>query len=259
MNWSTARHASSSISAANSEPIRWDSATRSRDLRCRSVRTIRDRTRRCRSVRTRRRTRAPRRAAGGPYSTIVAQRARLGARVRPSLTCGREHHRRRGPPPHGLGIEIQGLYTPPISRGGIPTRSSAPPASSLHAGVHREMYRRRLWTMRQYAGFGTASPPMSASSSSSAPARRSLVCVRFPTQMGYDSDHPRAEARSARSGGHRLARGHAHPARRPATRHRHDVDDDQRHGFHPAVALPACGRGAGGAGGEDPRTIQTTS
>ena len=48
------------------------------------------------------------------------------------------------------------------------------------------MHRGRLWTMRQYAGFGTAEAT-NARSSCFRRANRVVVCVRPPTQMGYDS------------------------------------------------------------------------
>jgi methylmalonyl-CoA mutase N-terminal domain/subunit len=68
-------------------------------------------------------------------------------------------------------------------------------------GIQPTMYRGRLWTMRQYAGFGTASE-------SNARYRYLLsqgvsglsVAFDLPTQMGYDSDHPLAEGEVGRVG-----------------------------------------------------------
>src|SRR6516225_11925982 len=68
-------------------------------------------------------------------------------------------------------------------------------------GIHSEMYRQRLWTMRQYAGFGTAEE-------SNARYRYLLsqgvtglsVAFDLPTQMGYDSDHPLARGEVGRVG-----------------------------------------------------------
>jgi len=63
------------------------------------------------------------------------------------------------------------------------------------------MYRSRLWTMRQYAGFGDA-----ASSNRRYHYLLSLgqtglsVAFDLPTQMGYDADHPRAQGEVGRSG-----------------------------------------------------------
>jgi methylmalonyl-CoA mutase N-terminal domain/subunit len=68
-------------------------------------------------------------------------------------------------------------------------------------GIQPTMYRGRLWTMRQYAGFGTAAE-------SNARYRYLLtqgvsglsVAFDLPTQMGYDSDHPLAEGEIGRVG-----------------------------------------------------------
>ncbi|MQA29140.1 MAG: methylmalonyl-CoA mutase [Luteitalea sp.] len=68
-------------------------------------------------------------------------------------------------------------------------------------GIQPTMYRGRLWTMRQYAGFGTAAE-------SNARYRYLLnegvtglsVAFDLPTQMGYDSDHPLAEGEVGKVG-----------------------------------------------------------
>ena len=68
-------------------------------------------------------------------------------------------------------------------------------------GIQPDMYRGRLWTMRQYAGFGTAAE-------SNARYRYLLeqgvqglsVAFDLPTQMGYDSDHPLAQGEVGRAG-----------------------------------------------------------
>jgi methylmalonyl-CoA mutase N-terminal domain/subunit len=68
-------------------------------------------------------------------------------------------------------------------------------------GIQPTMYRGRLWTMRQYAGFGTAAE-------SNARYRYLLtqgvnglsVAFDLPTQMGYDSDHPLAAGEVGRVG-----------------------------------------------------------
>ena len=68
-------------------------------------------------------------------------------------------------------------------------------------GIQPTMYRGRLWTMRQYAGFGTAAE-------SNARYRYLLgqgvnglsVAFDLPTQMGYDSDHPLAQGEVGRVG-----------------------------------------------------------
>ena len=68
-------------------------------------------------------------------------------------------------------------------------------------GVHPTMYRGRLWTMRQYAGFGTAEET-NARFRHLLEAGQSGLSVAFdlPTQMGYDSDHPAATGEVGRAG-----------------------------------------------------------
>src|ERR1700752_441557 len=77
----------------------------------------------------------------------------------------------------------------------------APGAFPFTRGIQPTMYRGRLWTMRQYAGFGTAAE-------SNARYRYLLsqgvsglsVAFDLPTQMGYDSDHPLAQGEVGRVG-----------------------------------------------------------
>jgi len=58
------------------------------------------------------------------------------------------------------------------------------------------MYGGKLWTMRQYAGFGTAEETNARFRHLLAAGQTGLsVAFDLPTQMGYDSDHPMAEAR----------------------------------------------------------------
>ena len=60
-------------------------------------------------------------------------------------------------------------------------------------GVHSSMYRGRLWTMRQYAGFGTAAESNQRYRYLLEQGTTGLsVAFDLPTQMGYDSDSPRA-------------------------------------------------------------------
>ena len=67
-------------------------------------------------------------------------------------------------------------------------------------GIQPTMYRGRLWTMRQYAGFGTAAESNQRYRYLLAQGVSGLsVAFDLPTQMGYDSDHELAAARSAGS------------------------------------------------------------
>jgi methylmalonyl-CoA mutase N-terminal domain/subunit len=63
------------------------------------------------------------------------------------------------------------------------------------------MYRGRLWTMRQYAGFGTAEETNARFRHLLAAGQTGLsVAFDLPTQMGLDSDHPRAEGEVGKTG-----------------------------------------------------------
>ncbi len=68
-------------------------------------------------------------------------------------------------------------------------------------GVHEQMYRQRLWTMRQYAGFGTAASTNQRFKFLLDAGQTGLSCAfDLPTQMGYDSDHPRSEGEVGKVG-----------------------------------------------------------
>ncbi len=85
---------------------------------------------------------------------------------------------------------------------GVPERDlGAPGAFPFTRGVHPTMYRGRLWTMRQYAGFGTAEETNARFRHLLAAGQTGLsVAFDLPTQMGYDSDHPMAEGEVGRAG-----------------------------------------------------------
>ena len=68
-------------------------------------------------------------------------------------------------------------------------------------GIQPSMYRGRLWTMRQYAGFGTAAESNARYRYLLAQGVTGLsVAFDLPTQMGYDSDHPLAAGEVGRVG-----------------------------------------------------------
>ena len=68
-------------------------------------------------------------------------------------------------------------------------------------GIHPSMYRGRLWTMRQYAGFGTAAESNQRYRYLLEQGVSGLsVAFDLPTQMGYDSDHPLAAGEVGRVG-----------------------------------------------------------
>ncbi len=68
-------------------------------------------------------------------------------------------------------------------------------------GIREDMYRGRLWTMRQYAGFGTAESTNERFKFLLGAGQTGLSCAfDLPTQMGLDSDHPRAEGEVGKVG-----------------------------------------------------------
>jgi methylmalonyl-CoA mutase N-terminal domain/subunit len=68
-------------------------------------------------------------------------------------------------------------------------------------GVHPTMYRGKLWTMRQFAGFGSASDTNRRYKFLLEHGQTGLsVAFDFPTLMGYDSDHPRSEGEVGKCG-----------------------------------------------------------
>src|SRR5947209_11290259 len=68
-------------------------------------------------------------------------------------------------------------------------------------GIHPTMYRSRLWTMRQYAGFGTAEESNKRYHFLLSQGTTGLsVAFDLPTQMGYDADHPLSEGEVGKVG-----------------------------------------------------------
>jgi methylmalonyl-CoA mutase N-terminal domain/subunit len=92
------------------------------------------------------------------------------------------------------GLTLQRLYTPLDSPdANYLEQSNFPGQFPFTRGVHPTMYRGRLWTMRQYAGFGTAEVSNQRYKFLLEHGQKGLsVAFDLPTQMGYDSDHPMA-------------------------------------------------------------------
>ena len=81
------------------------------------------------------------------------------------------------------------------------TELGAPGAYPYTRGIHPSMYRGRLWTMRQYAGFGTAADSNRRYRYLLEQGVSGLsVAFDLPTQIGYDSDHPLAAGEIGRVG-----------------------------------------------------------
>ena len=100
------------------------------------------------------------------------------------------------------GIEIRPLYTAADLAGWDPdVELGLPGELPFTRGIHPDMYRGRPWTMRQYAGFGDAEATNQRFRLLLDAGQTGLSCAfDLPTQMGYDSDHPRAEGEVGRVG-----------------------------------------------------------
>jgi len=100
------------------------------------------------------------------------------------------------------GIEIRPSYGPEDLEGFDPERDLGSPGSPpFTRGVHSTMYRGRLWTMRQYAGMGAARETNARFRYLLEHGQTGLsIAFDLPTQMGYDSDHPRAEGEVGKTG-----------------------------------------------------------
>jgi methylmalonyl-CoA mutase N-terminal domain/subunit len=99
------------------------------------------------------------------------------------------------------GIEVHPVYGPAQAPKDLETRSGEPGEYPFTRGVYPDMYRKRLWTMRQYAGFGSAEETNERFRYLLEAGQTGLsVAFDLPTQMGYDSDHPKAAAEVGRVG-----------------------------------------------------------
>ncbi len=92
----------------------------------------------------------------------------------------------------GSNIEINGVYTGlDIQELDYSKDLGFPGEYPYTRGVYPTMYRGRLWTMRQYAGFGTAEESNKRYKYLLSQGQTGLsVAFDLPTQIGYDSDHP---------------------------------------------------------------------
>jgi methylmalonyl-CoA mutase N-terminal domain/subunit len=92
------------------------------------------------------------------------------------------------------GIPVKPAYGPEDLAGRDLARDIGRPGEyPFTRGIHRHMYRERLWTMRQYIGFGTPMETNARFKYLMAHGQDALnVAFDLPTQLGLDSDHPRA-------------------------------------------------------------------
>src|SRR5579862_9767119 len=100
------------------------------------------------------------------------------------------------------GHPIRQLYTDADLAGWDPKTQLAHPGEPPYTrGIHATMHRGRLWTMRQFAGFGTAEDTNERFRYLLAHGQTGLsTAFDLPTLMGYDSDHPLSEGEVGKCG-----------------------------------------------------------
>jgi methylmalonyl-CoA mutase N-terminal domain/subunit len=95
------------------------------------------------------------------------------------------------------GLPLKPVYSVEDRR----AEESLPGTFPFTRGIHRDMYRGRLWTMRQYAGFGTAAESNQRYRYLLQQGQTGLsVAFDLPTQIGYDSDDPMANGEVGKVG-----------------------------------------------------------
>ena len=93
------------------------------------------------------------------------------------------------------GIDIKVLYCEPVKM------DEMPGVFPFTRGVHSAMYRDKLWTMRQYAGFSTAEESNKRYHFLLGQGVNGLsIAFDLPTQIGYDSDHAMSEGEVGKVG-----------------------------------------------------------
>jgi methylmalonyl-CoA mutase, N-terminal domain len=99
------------------------------------------------------------------------------------------------------GLENEPLYTPETAPVDYERDLGYPGVYPFTRGVYPSMYRGRLWTMRQFAGFGTAAETNERFRYLLEHGQTGLsTAFDMPTLMGYDSDHPRSLGEVGREG-----------------------------------------------------------
>src|SRR5688500_9585524 len=97
--------------------------------------------------------------------------------------------------------EVQPIYTPLDAAETDAEALGMPGFFPYTRGVHPTGYRGKLWTMRQFAGFGSARDTNARYKFLLEHGQTGLsVAFDFPTLMGYDSDHPRSEGEVGKCG-----------------------------------------------------------
>jgi methylmalonyl-CoA mutase, N-terminal domain len=135
-------------------------------------------------------------------ATVREQQAELD-RLRTEVAAWRaryEHGEKRDIAYVNSADTVEALYTP-LDGPDPDTALEVPGAWPYTRGIHPTGYRGKLWTMRQFAGFGSARDTNERFKFLLSQGQTGLsVAFDFPTLMGYDADHPRSEGEVGKTG-----------------------------------------------------------
>src|SRR5277367_5418348 len=123
-----------------------------------------------------------------------------GSRQRPAATGGNSHSASRG---HSTisGLELDPLYSSRELELGYERDLGSPGEYPYTRGVYPSMYRGRLWTMRQFAGFGTSEETNERFRYLLEHGQTGLsTAFDMPSLMGHDSDSPLSLGEVGREG-----------------------------------------------------------
>jgi len=138
----------------------------------------------------RRKTQAKRRVAAAPLPAKAPARTKAAAPVKAKPDRSTTS-----------GIPLKPVYVPNDLPRDLARATPPPGRAPFTRGIHPAMYRGRLWTMRQYAGFGSAQQTNERFRYLLAQGQTGLsVAFDLPTQMGYDSDHSLARGEVGKVG-----------------------------------------------------------
>ena len=134
-------------------------------------------------------------AAGGFLVDVISARAAVAFITIPMSNPKKEKSAERKAEFKTLsGLPVERLYTEEnLSGDDVAEHPGFPGEFPFTRGIYPTMYRSRLWTMRQYAGFGTAAESNKRYRYLLSKGQKGLsVAFDLPTQIGMDSDHPLA-------------------------------------------------------------------
>src|SRR4051794_31344048 len=145
-------------------------------------------------------------STGADLAERVAEQAKELERLRAEVAAWREAYAKQPLRDDAdfttiSGRTLEPVYTPLDAAPDAIAAAGLPGQYPFTRGIHPTMYRGKLWTMRQFAGFGTAEDTNERYKFLLERGQTGLsVAFDFPTLMGYDSDHPRSEGEVGKCG-----------------------------------------------------------